>query len=443
MPTFFGTDGIRGCAANSPFLKTDFLQRLGIALCTWAKGKSGAHQPTFVIGTDTRSSGKKIAQSLAQGIIHTGGACLDAGILPTPALHSLVTNHPAHYHVGIMITASHNKPTDNGIKVAIPAGKISGEDQTIIEELINQLPSPHLPEAAFTQIPHHHQTGYAQNLLKSFPPRMLAGLHIILDCAHGATYVIAPAIFKHYGATLTVIGNEPNGENSNTGCGSTAPQKLKTLVLALKADMGFAFDGDGDRVCVINQAGNLLSGEEVLSLASTHPRFATERAVVGTIVANSGLEQWLRQQGKELIKTDVGDAQVHAAMLAHNAELGGEPSGHLIVQSHLPTADGIYAALLVAHTLLETKNSVLTTFKPIPSCSLSLPVQIKRILTEEPFASIIRAHEQALVPGRCLIRYSGTEPVLRLLVEHPDPHKADHALKALAEQLKPYLGEAR
>jgi len=442
MNTLFGTDGIRGAVATSYYLSAPFLHRLGVALVQWARTKQN-EAPVFVIGNDTRASSESILYALSYGIMKAGGICFKAGIMPSPALQHMVSTQSHYYHYGIMITASHNTATDNGIKLMSKQGKLLTADQEIIIEFIRHVP-------AFTQcptnltiphIPQHHAHSYVTQLSTLFPANMLHGMHIVLDCAHGATYRTAPLVFQSCGATVTVIGNEPTGYNINEKYGSTAPAKLQEAVVALNATFGFAFDGDGDRVVAINSSGQIFNGDAILALISTHPRFATQKTLVGTVMTNSGLSLWLATQHKKLIRSNLGDAAVERIMRAHNAELGGEPSGHIIIRSHLPSADGIYAALYVAHTARLTNRLNLHTFTPLAQTTINLPAKIIQSLTAEPFASIIQAHEQAFLPGRSIIRYSGTEPVLRITTEHWDAQAAQEASEQIAQKLSPYLSD--
>ncbi len=440
MQTFFGTDGIRGSVITNPYLSAPFLHRLGMSLAQWAQQKHGT-TPLFVVGADTRGSAHTIINAIAYGIMKGGGLCFNAGILPTPALQHMVTTQAHYYHFGIMITASHNEASDNGVKIIAPYGKLLASDQEIITEFIAHTPSFSQCPASLTipPIQPHHASSYLMHFSTIFPAHLLQGMHVVLDCGQGATYRIAPIVFQSCGAKVTVIGNEPDGENINGGYGSTAPQMLQKKVVEIGADIGFAFDGDGDRVVAVNYRGELFDGDDILALLSTHPRFSTEHTIVGTVMTNSGLSSWLNGQRKKLVRSPVGDAHIERILRAHKAELGGEPCGHIIIRSHLPTADGLFAALCVAHTALLTGNRLLKTFTHLAQSTINLPAKHTQNLTEEPFASIIRLHEQSLLPGRSVVRYSGTEPLLRIMTEHPDQEIAEQASQALAKQLKPYM----
>ena len=440
--TPFGTDGIRGNATTSPYFQESFLDALGYALATWARIRTGA-APRFVLGRDTRNSGPAILETLASSITRNGGLCFNAAIITTPALQFLVTTHAQSYDYGIMITASHNKGCDNGIKISNRSGKISLSDEAFISALLDHAPTHHPGAISYlpAPIPQHQASSYAEHLRKAFPGSMLRGMRIVIDCAHGAASTIAPAVITTYGAEVISLHTTLQGDRINDGCGSTAPESLRLAVLTHKAAYGIAFDGDGDRLCMVDYAGTILFGDELLALLSTHPSVMHEPAVIGSPLINSGLDAWLQLRRKKLIRVGIGDRLLAAALEENKLSLAGEPCGHIIIRSHLPTADGLFAALMVLHVATLTKQHALSSFKRLPQETIALPAKQVKNLTEEPFASIIRAHEQELFPGRSLVRYSGTESVLRLMTEHPDAAIAREMLHTLAHQLAPYLND--
>lgn len=437
MAQYFGTDGIRGPIATSPLLTPYFLQRLGVALAEWARTDVHA-TPTILLASDTRASCPAIARALAAGITYAGAQCVSAGILPTPGLQRLVTDFD-EYQYGIMISASHNPATDNGIKLITPTGKLSKGEEFSLSSLLSRTPT--LPviqdDPVITDIPTEHIAHYCTQLIAAFPEKALHGIHIALDCAHGATAPFAAPLFKALGATTSIMSNQPNGYNINDRCGSTNPQALQTFVRKEKADFGFAFDGDGDRVIAVNRYGEICDGDQLLALLATHPDFVDESAVVGTVMTNCALEAWLESNGKHLLRTPVGDAHVLHAMKETNLSLGGEPSGHIIARNYLPSADALYIAMLAAHTAILTENHTLQNFAPYPQIIVNLPVSVKQDLTQEPYASIIRAHTPPSHAGRSIVRYSGTEPVLRIMIEHASYDNACEHATQLAEKLQP------
>lgn len=441
MPRYFGTDGIRGPAASCPSLSPAFLHRFGAALVTWAQRQE--KQPHIVIATDTRASCSTIAYALANSITdpRNPGLCIFAGVLPTPGLQHLVHAHRNDYTFGIMISASHNQASDNGIKLLTANGKMTPQQITELEAIIDataEMPACQLP-LNLPPLPTYHATSYVSRLSAFFPANMLRGMTVALDCAHGATYQLAPAVFAACGATVHVTSAAPNGTNINDQCGSTHPTHLQKFTQEVQADIGFAFDGDGDRVLAVTKDGVIKSGDHLLALLMTHPRFASQETLVGTIMTNYGLEQWLHERGKRLLRTPVGDSHVLHAMHHHNSQLGGEPSGHIIMLPYLPSADGLLVALFAAHTARITNNMAMDTFESCPQITLNMPVAAKQDLTQEPYASIIQSHRESLVNGRSIVRYSGTESLLRIMTEHSDHAHAQNAATSLATALQPLL----
>ncbi|MGD1997920.1 MAG: phosphoglucosamine mutase [Candidatus Dependentiae bacterium] len=434
-PPFFGTDGIRGNAATSPFLQNDFLMRLGATIATWASRTTNT-TPTILIARDTRASGVRIEQALRRGIASAGGTSITAGVLPTPALVSIV-RASGSYALGVMITASHNGPADNGIKLCTARGKLTSEEEAALESILYKTTVPKEVKMPTTpHLPAHHALLYRSRISSFFHPNPLVGMTIALDCAHGATYQIAPQLFTSLGARVITLGTAPNGNNSNQECGSTNPSALRALMKRHRADVGFAFDGDGDRVIAVTATGEIKAGDDLLALLATHPRFTNAPAIVGTIMSNQGLADHLKHHEQKLIRTPVGDKHVLAKLEEYNLSLGGEPSGHIIVRDYLPTADGIFTAVLAAHTLQVTRNITFETFFAMAQTNLRVPVQTKHDLTQEPYASIIDAFQKTLGAGRSVVRYSGTEPVLRIMVEHPQATIAAARATTLRQQLE-------
>jgi phosphoglucosamine mutase len=260
-----------------------------------------------------------------------------------------------------------------------------------------------------------------QSLLQSlFPTPFLRNKKIVLDCAHGATSSIAPQIFKMLGAEVIALYTQPTGTNINEQCGSVYPQAAQAMVLQEQADAGFAFDGDGDRMIAINRNGDLKNGDDVLALLSQHPVYTHAPGVVGTIMSNQGLALFLAQQNKKLLRTPVGDKHIARKLLEENLVLGGEQSGHIIVRDHLNAGDGIVTALRVLETLTITNDWEMNTFTPFPQTLINVPITTKKDLTDQTLQTIIAQHEAQLGNGRIIVRYSGTEPLLRVMVEEQD-----------------------
>ena len=352
--TIFGTDGIRKRMGIAP-LSSDKLPKLGHAIALWAQQKYG-NSVNIIIAQDTRESGNEIKAGLARGLLTHAITLLDAGVLPTPAAY-LLAKHDSIVQCAIVISASHNPYYDNGIKIIdAKTGKIGAEDEALI--------SAHYYDAnaiiqsidtigMIRQLENAQQT-YADMLITQFPKNLLAGKKIIIDCAHGATYQVAPRIFKALGADLLVINAQPDGRNINDHCGATDPQQLQAAVLTHKADIGFAFDGDGDRITVVSLSGEIKDGDDILAMLMVDPTYASEKVIVGTIMSNCALNAFAAQYGKRLACTNVGDKHVVRYMKEHNCRLGGEPSGHIIMTDYLDCSDGIYTALRLFQALHAT-----------------------------------------------------------------------------------------
>ncbi len=440
IQNIFGTDGIRARIGQTPFTQNELIQ-LGNILGQWVTEKYGVNA-TIVLGHDTRQSCAWVKSCLTSGLLMHPLTVLDAGILPTPAIVQL-TLHGNNIDCGIIISASHNPFYDNGVKlIDRKQGKISCKDELEISSLFWQGQSPYTYQRFGTSIPLTDGNGqYAQYIYSFFPPDFLTNKKIVLDCAHGATYRIAPAIFEHFGAEVICINNNPNGININDHCGATDVQDLKSMVLAQQADIGFAFDGDGDRVIAVNRSGIIKDGDDILALLIDNPAYQNTQAIVGTIMSNKGLENWLLIKQYPLLRTQVGDKYIAREMeLSPTNILGGEQSGHIILSDYLPTGDGIFTALRVMETIILTDNTELHTFNHMPQFLVNVTVQEKRDLAQEPYATIIRTKAAIIPTGRILVRYSGTESKLRVMVEDDNEQLAYSISQELAHELQTALG---
>ncbi len=453
----FGTDGIRNKVGNYPFT-SKVLPQLGRAIALWALEKYG-HVPDFLVARDTRISGSWVQVSLASGLLRSPVIIYDAQVLPTPAVFHLMKDDP-RYTCGIIISASHNPAQDNGIKIIDRQGKITQADEERITELMEDSVgssqtgccgdthgSPG-PEIETNQEYHHFglqlplingEELYDKKICSLFKPGFLKNQTIVLDCAQGATSTVAPAIFNALGAQIIAINNTPTGYNINKNCGALHPESLQAAVIKHSALVGFAFDGDGDRVIAVSKDGTIKDGDDVLALLCQHPDYKNEMTIVSTIMANQGFEAYLQTLGKSLIRTPVGDKYVVQELITHDLLLGGEPSGHTILRSLLPTGDGILVALKIVETMLLTGNSAFQTFTKFPQVILNVPIKHKKPLTESPIAGAIKAHEELVPQGRVLVRYSGTEPILRVMVEDSESERTTHVAHKLAEKLKTLL----
>lgn len=435
----FGTDGIRGPIGTYPFT-FEALPHLGKAIGAWAQTLGGSPS-NILLAHDTRISASWVKAGLAHGMLLHPINLFDAGVLPTPALLQLMQKNPQQFTCGIVISASHNPYHDNGIKImSATTGKISLADELAITELF-------YAKVDEQKITSHNQFGssttkadaaqeYANAIINLVPKNFLKNKKIVLDCAHGATTSLAPAIFKALGADVIALHNQPNGTNINEQCGALHLEPLKHAVLAAQADIGFAFDGDGDRVIAVNNEGTIKNGDDLLALLSLHPLYKNQATIVGTVMSNKGLERFLAHQNKKLLRTAVGDKHIAHELEQKHLMLGGEQSGHIILRDYLATGDGIMAALRTAETLILTDNMSMATFTPYPQIVLNLRVAHQENLQLSPYREIIAQEEQRLTDGRLLVRYSGTEPVLRIMAEATSYDEAQQSALRLSERLR-------
>lgn len=442
---FFGTDGIRG-EANGDVLRPDMVVRIGQA-AGYVVGKKSTHaKPTVVIGKDTRLSGYMIESALQAGFTSVGFTCLLLGPLPTPAVAMLTRSLRAD--LGVMITASHNPYMDNGIKMFTPDGiKLNGGYVEHIEELLQYperipLVSPdHIGKALRVE----DAVGRYIEFVKTSVPAGLRfdGLKIVVDCAHGAAYKIAPRIFWELGAQVIRIGCEPDGFNINKDVGATSPEQLGKAVVQHGAQFGLALDGDADRLIMVDERGEVIDGDFILATMAQHLKTLGKLqggGVVATVMSNMGLEDYLHGMGLKLVRTPVGDHHVEAAMREGGFNLGGEQSGHLIFRDYATTGDGILAALQVIAYLKDREasaSSLRQLYAPWPqkleNVRLPAGTDAAAVLKSDGLQSAISAAEKTLGgDGRVLIRKSGTEPLIRVMVEA----REEKAMLAQIEKLK-------
>lgn len=422
---YFGTDGIRGEVGKPP-ITPDFVLKLG-----WAAGKvlaAGEGRGRVLIGKDTRISGYVFESVLEAGFAAAGVDVRLLGPMPTPAIAYLTRT--LHARAGVVISASHNPYMDNGIKFFSGSGtKLPDEIEFRIEEAMDQplecVGARDLGKAERVE----DAAGRYIEFCKSTVPfgLDLSGLRIVVDCAHGATYHVAPAVFEELGAEVITIGAAPDGLNINDDVGATAPHTLQRAVRQYRADLGIAFDGDGDRVIMVDHAGEALDGDELL-LIITEARHAAgllEGPVVGTVMSNFGLEEALRQRGVELCRAKVGDRYVLEMMQAHGSTVGGETSGHIICLDRVTTGDGIVAALQVLHAVREhgtTLHQMKQGMHKYPQVlvNVRVPPELDVLSMPAVEASTEAAKTRLDGSGRILLRASGTEPVVRVMVEGRD-----------------------
>ena len=431
---FFGTDGIRGKVGEYP-ITPEFILKLG-----WAAGRvlSGGKGGKVVIGKDTRISGYMFESALEAGLSAAGVDILLLGPMPTPAIAYLTRT--LHADAGIVISASHNPYQDNGIKFFSAQGtKLPDEVELAIEATL-QLPMDMAEPHALGKARRVKDAGgrYIEFCKSSFPNQLdLKGLHIVLDCANGATYHVAPDVFRELGAQVTTLAVEPDGLNINVDCGSTHPKRLQETVLELKADLGIALDGDGDRVLMVDHRGDLVDGDELLYIiASARHRRKPLAGVVGTLMTNLGMELALRAAGIGFSRAKVGDRYVMESLSQEGWVLGGESSGHLICLDCTSTGDGIISALQVLRAIAEQGKSLYelkSGMRKYPQTLINVRLNQRLDLSAEPgISEAVKQAEQALGErGRVLLRPSGTEPLIRVMVEGEDAAQ----VQALAEQI--------
>lgn len=429
MKNIFGTDGIRDKINQGPLTPANLTQ-LGHAIGQWAS--NNLEKPIkILIGYDTRSSCSSILDLLAHSILQYPVELFNGKVLPTPVICKLVKEE--EFDLGIIISASHNLAEYNGIKIVKKHAKISALAEGAITQLYQHEKFVEGPLKSSLQNYEQANQLYQIFITAWFEAEFLQGKKIVLDCAHGATYQLAPKIFEHFGAQVIIINNNPDGHNINLGCGSTCPQNITTAVLLHHADWGISFDGDGDRVIMVDHNGHTYDGDEILAILAQHPLFK-KSPIVGTIMSNQGLGQYLQEKNKIFFRASVGDKHVYQMMQQYHAMLGGEPSGHIIVEPFSYSGDGIFTSLLVIDTFLK-EHIGLPVFKKFVQVATHIDVTSKKDLSQDPYNSIIKKYENQLNPGRLIIRYSGTEPILRIMVECNHQQTAN----LLAEQLKQEL----
>jgi phosphoglucosamine mutase len=438
---FFGTDGIRGRTNKMP-MTAEMALKIGQA--AGAHFLRGDHRHRVVIGKDTRLSGYMMETALIAGFTSVGMDIVMVGPVPTPAVAMLT--HSMRADLGVMISASHNKFVDNGIKLFGPDGyKLSDADEAAIEARLEQPPRLVASEDIGRSKKIEDARGrYIHAAKLTFPAELrLAGLKVVIDCANGAAYQVAPSALWELGAEVTAIGVSPNGLNINDECGSTDTALLKRTLVETGADIGLALDGDADRLIVIDEKGREVDGDQMMALiASSWQRRGTLRGggVVATIMSNLGLERYLEGQDLELHRTKVGDRYVLEAMRERGCNVGGEQSGHIILTDHATTGDGLIAALQVLACLVESgkpASQLLDLFEPLPQLLKNVRFDGGAPLRSRSVKAAIADGEARLAgTGRLVIRKSGTEPVIRVMAEGEDEGLVAEVVDSICEAVQ-------
>jgi phosphoglucosamine mutase len=439
---YFGTDGIRGKVGEG-FISPDFMLKLG-----WAAGsvlaKNSNTKPLVVIGKDTRISGYMFESALEAGLVAAGVDVRMLGPVPTPAVAHLTKSLRAD--AGIVISASHNPHYDNGIKFFSAEGeKLTDAMELAIEaQLACELKTVESDKLGKAKRIVDAHSRYAEFCKSTVPASFsLRGMKIALDCAHGATYALAPEVFSELGAEVVSIGVQPDGLNINKGVGSTHPEALQAFVKEQRADIGIAFDGDGDRVQIVDSDGVLHDGDALIFILANYWQAIgrLKGPVVGTLMTNYALELYCQQQNLPFMRTNVGDRYVHQALTEHGGVLGGEASGHLLVLDKTSTGDAIVAALQVLEALTAQKFSVqqaLADYTPFPqkTVNVRLTPGVKPLQNAAVQAAKLEAEQQLHGRGRLVLRASGTEPVVRVTVEANDAALMEQVLSTLSDVVK-------
>jgi phosphoglucosamine mutase len=438
---FFGTDGIRGTTNRDPMTAQ---MALSVGMAAGAHFLRGDHRHRVVIGKDTRLSGYMMESAMVAGFTSVGMDVVLLGPMPTPAVAMLTRSMRAD--LGVMISASHNPFADNGIKLFGPDGyKLSDEDEHAIEKRLEDGPKLAEPELIGRARRIDDARGRYIHFAKStFPEHLrLDGLKVVLDCANGAAYHVAPEALWELGAQVISLGVSPNGLNINDGCGSTHPKLVQETVVASGADIGLALDGDADRLIVVDEKGRIVDGDQLMALIALglHQRGELKGdAVVATVMSNLGLERKLSDKGLKLLRTKVGDRYVLEEMRKTGCNIGGEQSGHIILADHSTTGDGLVAGLQVLAALVEANapaSELLRQFEPLPQLLRNVRFTEGAPLEADSVRKRIAAAEAELEGrGRLVIRKSGTEPLIRVMAEGDDPALVQRVVDDICEAVQ-------
>lgn len=444
----FGTDGIRAIAGETP-LDANTIFAVGLALGHSLR-KSNSH-PRVILGRDTRESSPWIAATLAAGLLETGTKVESAGVVPTPAVAFLARRHA--FDSGVVISASHNPWRDNGIKLFGRDGfKLPDAVELAMEdEILHHASSVQAPKGeALPKIDDStgFQTEYVQFLMDAVPGLKLGELRIVADCANGASFTIATRLFRQLGGDVALLNFEPDGRNINAGCGALHPEYVAAEVQKRGANLGLTFDGDADRCMLAGAHGNVINGDAILLMAARDLKargLLTGDLVVATTMSNMGLEAALKRSGIRMLRAPVGDRYVLEQMLAHQAALGGEQSGHILFPHLATTGDGMLTALVILDLVARTGKSVVeltADLKVYPQVIVNVKVREKKPLESIP---VIRDHIQAAEDdlkesGRVVIRYSGTEPLARVMIEAESEQLMRRHADAIANAIRNELG---
>ena len=449
MGKYFGTDGIRGIANET--LTCELAYLVGQAAANVLA--SSVHKPTLLIGRDTRISGEMLEAAMVSGICSQGGRAILLGVLPTPGIAYLTRLYEAD--VGIVLSASHNTVEYNGIKIFDQNGhklpdSIEDEIERIIDGEVGLTKKP-IGKAIGRPIRQVNAARQYVEFVKSTAACRLDGLHIVLDCAHGAASQVAPLVFSELGARVSTFYHEPDGTNINENCGSTDPSRLQELVSELGADAGLAFDGDADRLIAVDDRGQLIDGDRVMAICAVQLKKQgklSRNTLVTTVMSNMGLELAMKEHGISLERTKVGDRYVLERMLEKGYSLGGEQSGHIIFLDHNTTGDGLVTGLQLMCIMAQSQQSLSRlsrVMQPLPQAIINAHVleSKKNFYAEDPdiAAHIAELEKKYTGNGRLLVRVSGTEPLIRVMIEGNNQRIIEHDAYELATMIEKRLNE--
>ena len=445
MGKLFGTDGLRARAGEFP-LEAGTVYRLGQALASLLQDKG--REPRIVIGRDTRESSQWLENYFCSSFVQAGGQAVSAGVITTPGISFLTRR--GGFSAGVVISASHNPYEDNGIKIFSPGGTKIPEDWE--DSLEEALIKDRLPESKIkiepVEVDHSLQSAYLDSLQASWSASKKDKLKLVVDCANGASSELAPQLFRALNFEVVAINNLPDGRNINAGCGSLHPESLARTVVEQGADLGIAFDGDADRAIWSDEQGHILNGDHTLYLLALYLKEKARlknNLVVATTMSNLGLEQSLAENGIKLIRTRVGDKYVLEEMVRHKANLGGEQSGHTILLDYAATGDGLLTSLKMLEIMVESGQSLselVKGFQLYPQILINLRVKEKVPLKEIPgYEDLIEDIKKELGPqGRLEVRYSGTEPLARIMMEGPDERKLQPLARRIVNLIDSFCG---
>ena len=434
----FGTDGVRGVAGE--FVSAE----LALALARAATEQTGAERPQVLIVRDTRESGEMLQAAVAAGVSAAGGDALLGGVLPTPAAPLLIGRYD--FDLAVVLSASHNPYEDNGVKFFAADGyKLGDETERAIERALEREDAPGATAIGHVRELHGASEDYLRELHMRFVDLDLSDVDVLLDCANGATFHVAPEIFRRLGAKVSVIADEPDGRNINAGCGSTHADALAKRVVAGGHGLGFAFDGDGDRVLAVDRLGRVVDGDELLALAALHLRASGRLngdGVAVTVMTNYGFHSAMQQAGVAVAITSVGDRYVLEELRSRNWSLGGEQSGHIIEMGFNRTGDGVASALLTMEALAGRDLSERDAMAKLPQRLVNVRVRDRAALegADGVKRAVDAADGELRGRGRVLVRPSGTEPLVRVMVEAPSDEEAQSVCDRLVALVRAELG---